>query len=86
VQVGAIGNEISDQGLEGQHIGSVGQGNFLSIVHDVFLESCLGRSLSQGTTVPSVRYWVAGGGQLLTQDVGNGEYQSQAQRRAMSEK
>nr|WP_259330387.1 MULTISPECIES: hypothetical protein [unclassified Pseudomonas] len=86
VQVGAIGNEISDQGLEGQHIGSVGQGNFLGIVHDVFLERWSGRSLSQGASIPAVRHWVAGGGQLLTQDVGNDEYQSQAQRRAMSEK
>nr|WP_283183102.1 hypothetical protein [Pseudomonas sp. PMCC200367] len=86
VQVGAIGNEISDQGLEGQHICSVGQGDFLSIVHDVFLERWLGRSLSQGASVPSVSYWVSGDGLLLIEEVGHDEGLSQAQRRAMSEK
>nr|WP_259674562.1 hypothetical protein [Pseudomonas fluorescens] len=79
VQVGAIGYQIRDQGLEGQRIGSVGQGCVLSIVHDARLERLLrGRSLSQRASIPSVRHWLAVGGQLLTQDVGVGEYQNQA--------
>nr|WP_223432741.1 hypothetical protein [Pseudomonas sp. GL-B-26] len=86
VQVGAIGYQIRDQGLEGLRIGSVGQGDFLSIVHDVFLERWSGRSLSQGASVPSVSFWVSGGGLLQIEEVGHDEGLSQAQRRATSEK
>ena len=37
VQVGAVVDQVGDQGLEGLGIGGVGQDEVLGIVHDAFL-------------------------------------------------